>query len=174
MTTPKPSRVKPESIRILGIDPGSRATGYGVIDKAGDQVHFVACGVIRTSSKTDLPDRLKEIHDGVSEVIVKHRPTRAAVEDIFMAVNPSSALKLGHARGVIILAAMQHGLSISEYSPRLIKQAVVGYGQAPKEQVQQMVRVLLRLSSPPSHDAADALAVALCYANRCHPAGLIL
>ena len=172
MTTRRSSQEHPQCIRILGVDPGSRATGYGVIDKDGDQLDFVACGVIRTSPKLGLPDRLKEIHDGISEVIVKHGPTRAAVEDIFMAVNPQSALKLGHARGVIILAAMQHGLSVSEYSPRLIKQAVVGYGQAPKEQVQQMVRVLLRLSSPPSHDAADALAVAICYANHWHPAGL--
>ena len=174
MSTSQATREKPECIRILGIDPGSRATGYGVIDKAGDQFHFVTCGVIRTSPRLGLPERLKEIYDGVSEVIVKHDPVRAAVEDIFMAVNPSSALKLGHARGVIILAAMQHGLPVSEYSPRVIKQAVAGYGQAPKAQVQQMVRVLLRLSAPPSHDAADALAVALCYANHLNPAGLIV
>jgi len=174
MPVAKSNRKSPGPIRILGIDPGSRATGYGLIDKVGEQVHFVSCGVIRTSPKSPLPERLKELHDGISEVIVKHHPERAAVEEVFMSKNPSSALKLGHARGVLILAAMQHNLPIAEYSPRLIKQAVAGYGQASKAQVQQMVRVLLRLSAPPSHDAADALAVALCYANHCNPAGLIL
>lgn len=173
MATGNKSRKNPDGFRILGLDPGSRATGYGIIEKAGDNVEFVTCGVIRTSPKAVLADRLMEIYDGVSEVIVKHDPTRAAVEDIFVAVNPRSALKLGHARGVIILAAMQHGLSIHEYSPRVIKQAVAGYGQAAKAQVQHMVRILLRLSSTPSHDAADALAVALCYANHCNSAGLI-
>lgn len=172
MATSNKSKKAPDSFRILGLDPGSRATGYGVIEKIGDHVEFITCGVIRTSSKAPLADRLMEIYDGVSEVIVKHKPTRAAVEDIFIAVNPRSALKLGHARGVIILAAMQQGLSIHEYSPRVIKQAVAGYGQAAKAQVQQMVRILLRLSSTPSHDAADALAVALCYANHCNTAGL--
>ncbi len=174
MPVAKSNRKSTAPVRILGVDPGSRATGYGVIDKDGEQLHFVSCGVIRTSPKLKLPDRLKEIHDGISEVIVKHGPERAAVEEVFMSKNPSSALKLGHARGVIILAAMQHNLPIAEYSPRMIKQAVAGYGQASKAQVQQMVRLLLRLSAPPSHDAADALAVALCYANHCNPAGLIL
>ncbi len=153
--------------RILGLDPGSRATGYGVIEKRGNQLEFISCGVIRTSQGSPFPQRMLEIYDGITEVIVTHQPARAAVEDIFTAVNPRSALKLGHARGVLLLALMQHGLSIHEYSPRVVKQAVAGYGQATKAQVQQMVRVLLQLSATPSHDAADALAVALCYANHC-------
>ena len=121
--------------------------------------------MIRTSPAKSFPERLQEIHLGLTEVIATHRPTRAAVEDIFTAVNPRSALKLGHARGVIILAAMQHGLPIAEFTPRVVKQAVAGYGQAPKEQVQQMVRALLHLAASPTEDAADALAVAICLAN---------
>jgi len=159
------TRTEPERVRILGIDPGSRATGYGVIDRRGQALSFVACGVIRTSESKAFPDRLEELYAGLGEVIAAHQPRLAAIEDIFTAINPRSALKLGHARGVLILAARQHGLPLAEYSPRLVKQAVAGYGQAPKEQVQQMVRVLLRLAGPPSHDAADALAVAICRAN---------
>lgn len=125
----------------------------------------MTCGVIRTSPNKPFPERLQELHRGLCAVIDTHQPTRAAVEDIFTAVNPRSALKLGHARGVIILAAMQHGLSVAEFTPRTVKQAVAGYGQAPKEQVQQMVRALLQLSANPSQDAADALAVAICLAS---------
>lgn len=154
-----------DSLRVMGIDPGSRVTGYGVIEKTKNSIEFIACGVIKTSPKLPLSARLQEIYDGIAEVIVRHQPVRAAVEDIFVAVNPSSALKLGHARGVIILAIMQHNLSIHEYSPKIIKQAVVGYGQAGKPQVQQMVRTLLKLSTNPSYDAADALAAALCCLN---------
>ena len=154
-----------EPFRILGIDPGSRNTGYGIIEKNGHELHFVACGVVSSSPKQPFPERLKEIYDGVCEVIDKHNPIAAAVENIFTAVNPQSALKLGHARGVILLAILQHGLSPYEYTPREVKQAVAGYGQADKPQVQHMVRILLKLPSTPSHDAADALAVALCYAN---------
>ena len=161
------SQVKSASggVRILGIDPGSRATGYGVIDKAGNNISFVTCGVIRTDSKKNFPARLKEIFDGISEVIDKYQPQQVGIEDIFTAINPRSALKLGHARGVLILAAMQQGLPVGEYTPTVVKQAVTGYGQAPKEQVQQMVRILLQLNASPSHDAADALAVAICHAN---------
>ena len=151
---------------ILGIDPGSRATGYGVIEKQGSRLQFLACGVIRMTDRYTFPERLKIIFDGLCEVIEEHSPEVAAVEDVFVAVNPRSALKLGHARGVAVLAAMQHGLEVHDYTPRMVKQAVVGYGQADKHQVQQMVRVLLKLSSSPSADAADALAVALCHANR--------
>jgi len=155
-----------DQFRILGVDPGSRATGYGVIEKEGGRLYFVSCGVIRVSDRLTFPERLKGIHDGLSEVIEKQGPTEAAVEDVFVAINPRSALKLGHARGVAILAAMQHGLNIHDYTPRMIKQAVVGYGDADKFQVKQMVRVLLRLSSSPSADAADALAVAICHAHQ--------
>ena len=152
--------------RILGVDPGSRITGYGVIEKEGRLLRFVACGVIRTANGQPFPERLKAIHDGLSEIIKEQTPVVAAVEDMFVAVNPRSALKLGHARGVAILAAIQQGLAVHDYTPRMIKQAVVGYGNAEKVQVQQMVRVLLRLSALPSADAADALAVAICHANQ--------
>lgn len=152
--------------RILGVDPGSRATGYGVIEKTGSRVRFVACGVIRPRRETTLYNRLLLIHNGLSEVIEKYNPLVAAIEDVFVSINPKTAIKLGHARGVAVLAAMRHGLAVHDYTPRLVKQAVVGYGQADKVQVQQMVRVLLRLSSSPSQDAADALAVAICHANK--------
>ncbi len=136
-----------------------------MIEQEGSRLRFVTCGVIRADHHREMPARLFAIHRGLSEVIGLHRPDRAAVEDIFTAINPRSALKLGHARGVIILAAMEQGLPVAEYTPRVVKQAVAGYGQASKEQVQQMVRALLNLAASPSQDAADALAVAICCAN---------
>ena len=157
---------KAESQRILGIDPGSRATGYGVIAKKGNRVYYVTCGVIRLGDKYAFSDRLKVIFDSLCEVIATHKPTVAAVEDVFVAANPRTALKLGHARGVAVMAALHNGLKVYDYTPRLVKQAVVGYGNADKHQVQQMVRVLLQLSASPSADAADALAVAMCLANQ--------
>ncbi len=157
---------KEERQRILGIDPGSRATGYGVIEKKGNRLHFVTCGVIRLSDKNSFSGRLKIIFDGLCEVIDSHKPTVAAVEDVFVAANPRTALKLGHARGVAVLAALHNGLQVHDYTPRMVKQAVVGYGNADKNQVQQMVRILLQLSVSPSADAADALAVAMCHANQ--------
>jgi len=161
------------SLRILGIDPGSRATGYGVIDKRGDHLEFVACGVIRPPAGLPFAQRLRVIHDGVCEVIAKHQPGLAAVEDVFLAKNPRSALKLGHARGAILVALTGQGLAVHEYSPRLVKQTVAGYGQAGKEQIQQVVRVLLRLSAAPSQDAADALAVAMCLAQHWRAGGVV-
>ena len=157
---------KQESQRIIGIDPGSRVTGYGVIAKKGNRLYYVTCGVIRLSDRYSFTDRLKVIFDGLCEVIETQRPTVAAVEDVFVAANPRTALKLGHARGVAVLAALHNGLLVHDYTPRMVKQAVVGYGNADKQQVQQMVRVLLQLSVPPSSDAADALAVAMCHANQ--------
>lgn len=154
-----------EILRILGLDPGSRITGYGIIDKQGPEVQFVSCGVIKTTPGVAFPLRLKELHDGVKEVIEKHRPTMVAVEDVFFAKNPNSALKLGQARGSIIITAMIHNLAVREYTAKQVKQAVAGYGQASKAQVQHMVRVLLHLSASPSEDAADALAIALCFSN---------
>lgn len=152
--------------RILGIDPGSRTTGYGIIEKSGSRIGFVTCGTIRTTSGWKLNDRLLEIYDGLMLVIDQHQPDVAAVEDMFVAHNPRSALKLGHARGVAVLAAIKSGMSVHDYPPRVVKQAVAGYGQAEKEQVQHMVCALLELSSSPSSDAADALAVAICHANQ--------
>ena len=145
--------------------PGSRITGYGVIEVTRGQLRFVSCGVIKTTPRYPFAHRLNEIFDGINEVIQLHGPEVAAVEDIFLATNPRSALKLGQARGAAIVAAMQNGLTVRDYSAKMIKRAVVGYGQAEKIQVQHMVRILLGLSAAPSADAADALAVAICHAN---------
>ncbi|MEW6218771.1 MAG: crossover junction endodeoxyribonuclease RuvC [Thermodesulfobacteriota bacterium] len=152
-------------LRILGLDPGSRATGYGVIDLVGHKLVFVACGVVRPPAEAAFAERLRRIHDGLVQVIAEHTPDEAAVEDVFVAANPRSALKLGHARGVAMIAAMGRELAVHEYGPRQIKQAVVGYGLAGKEQMQRMVRLLLSLAALPSQDAADALAVAICHAH---------
>lgn len=152
-------------IRILGIDPGSRITGYGVIEVVAGRIRFVACGVVKTTQQFPFAHRLNEIFDGINEVIQLHAPEVAAVEDVFMASNASSALKLGQARGAAVVAAMQNGLGVHDYSAKKVKRSVVGYGQAEKGQVQHMVRVLLGLSSLPSSDAADALAVAICHAH---------
>ena len=152
--------------RILGIDPGSRTTGYGIVEVHNGQLGFVACGTVRTNLKYPFAHRLNEIFDGINEVIQLHDPVVAAVEEVFLATNPRSALKLGHARGAAVVAAMQNGLAVHDYSPRAVKQAVVGYGQAEKSQVQHMVKIILGLTGEPSADAADALAVAICHANQ--------
>lgn len=152
-------------IRILGIDPGSRITGYGVVDLVGARLGFVTCGTIRTENGAGINNRLMPIYEGLRGVIDRYGPDVAAVEDVFLSRNPRSALKLGHARGVAVLAAMRGGLQVHDYSPRAVKQAVAGYGQADKHQVQHMVKELLELSASPSNDAADALAVAICHAN---------
>jgi crossover junction endodeoxyribonuclease RuvC len=152
--------------RILGVDPGSRATGYGVIISDRGRLSFVACGVIKTTPTLPFAHRLNQIFNGINEVIQVHEPAVAAVEDVFLSTNPRSALKLGQARGAAVVAAMQNGLSVFDYSPKLVKQGVAGYGQAAKAQVQHMVRVLLELKGAPSSDAADALAVAICHANQ--------
>ena len=154
--------------RIIGVDPGSRLTGYGVIDADQGRLQYVACGVVKTNPKYPFAHRLNEIFEGINEVVQLHNPVIAAIEDVFMATNPRSALKLGHARGAAVVAVMQNGLAVYDYSPRVVKQAVVGYGQAEKSQVQHMVKVLLGLSGTPSSDAADALAVAICHANQLH------
>jgi crossover junction endodeoxyribonuclease RuvC len=151
--------------RILGIDPGSRITGYGVIEVVSGRIGFVACGVVKTTPKFPFAHRLNEIFDGINEVIQLHNPVVAAVEDVFLAANASSALKLGQARGAAVVAAMQNGLGVYDYSAKKVKRSVVGYGQAEKGQVQHMVKILLGLSSTPSADAADALAVAVCHAH---------
>ncbi len=152
--------------RILGIDPGSRVTGYGIVDSDRGRAFFVACGVIKTNPERSFSHRINEIFDGINQVIQVHNPSVAAVEDVFVAQNPRSALKLGQARGAAVVAAMQNGLRVCDYSPKMVKQSVVGYGQAAKAQVQHMMKVLLNLPDEPSSDAADALAVALCHANQ--------
>ncbi len=154
-----------QGMRILGIDPGSRVTGYGVIDCRGTEIGFITCGTIRMQTETDFSRRLFMIFEGLGKVIEEHRPEVAAVEDLFVAHNPRSALKLGQARGAAIVAARLKKLPVFDYTPRKVKQSVAGYGQAEKSQVQEMVRVLLELSAVPTSDAADALAVAICHAN---------
>ncbi len=152
-------------MRILGIDPGSRITGYGIIEADGGSLAFVSCGVVKTTKNYPFAVRINEIFDGINEVVQLHRPESAAVEDVFLSNNPRTAIKLGQARGAAIVAVMQNGLSVSDYSPRQVKQAVAGHGHAEKQQVQHMVRLLLALKGSPSSDAADALAVAICHAN---------
>ena len=149
---------------ILGIDPGSRVTGYGLINVVGNKFEFVACGCIKTETKL-LPDRLKIIFFGVCEVIEEFSPQQAAVEEVFMGKNAQSALKLGQARGSAMVACLSHDLPVDEYSARKVKQAVAGSGAADKTQVQHMVRALLRINDKIAEDAADALAVAICHAN---------
>ena len=151
-------------MRILGIDPGLRITGFGVIDKQGQQLHYVASGCIKTPDG-ELPLRLKSILDGISEVIAQHQPQQSAVEKVFVNVNPQSTLLLGQARGAAICAAVLANLSVAEYTALQVKQAVVGNGHADKEQVQEMVMRLLKLSDRPSADAADALACAITHAH---------
>ena len=150
--------------RILGIDPGLRITGFGVIDRHGSRLSYVASGRIRTPD-ADLARRLKTILDGLQEVIAEHRPEEVALEKVFVNVNPSSTLLLGQARGTAICAAVLQGLPVAEYTALQVKQAVVGNGHAQKRQVQEMVRRLLRLAGDPSADAADALACAICHAH---------
>lgn len=154
-----------ETLRILGIDPGSRLTGFGVLDCDGDAASYVASGSVN-SIKGEFPERLKMIFRSVSEIVGQYRPDVVAVESVFMHRNPSSALKLGHARSAAICATFELEIDVFEYAPREIKQAVVGTGAATKEQIQHMVRHLLSLEGDPSPDAADALAAALCHANR--------
>ncbi len=152
-------------VRLLGIDPGSRITGYGVVDMDGPRSRHVASGCIRTASDRPLPERLKTIFEGVSEVIRQYQPMEVAAEQVFMHRNPDSALKLGQARGAALCAVVMAGLPVSEYAPRAIKQAVVGGGAADKNQVQRMVALLLNLPESPQADAADALAVAICHGH---------
>lgn len=154
-------------IRILGIDPGSRRTGYGVIDVAGSRIAYVSSGIIRLPEKS-LPNRLKIIFDGVSEIIEQYKPQQMGIEEVFFAKDPRAALKLGQARGAAIVAGVNAGLDVGEYSARSVKQAVVGTGAADKKQVQMMITQLLKLPQSPSEDAADALAVAICHANSKH------
>lgn len=152
-------------IRILGIDPGLRITGFGVIEKTGSRLAYITSGCVRTPGNGELPARLKVILDGVREVIETHRPQQIAVEKVFVNVNPQSTLLLGQARGAAICAAVTAGLPVAEYTALQVKQSVVGNGHAAKEQVQHMVRRLLGLPGDPSPDAADALACAICHAH---------
>lgn len=150
---------------ILGIDPGSRVTGFGVIHiQAGSRnIKYLGSGCIRTTSKPKISDRLGIIYNGIRDVIESYHPDEVAIEQVFLKHNVMSALKLGHARGAAMVACSQFSLDVFEYAPRVIKQAVVGYGAAEKSQVQMMIVDILNLNQSPSSDAADALAVAVCH-----------
>lgn len=152
---------------ILGIDPGSRITGYGIIKDENRKLHYIDSGCIRTS-EGELSQRLLQIFDGICQLMDDFSPDEVAIEQVFMHQNPSSALKLGHARGVAMVAAASHRVSVSEYSAREVKQSVVGYGAAEKEQVNHMVVNLLMLNNRPQNDAADALAIAICHSHMRH------
>jgi crossover junction endodeoxyribonuclease RuvC len=161
MAPPSETRV------VVGIDPGTLVTGYGVVSGRGERVKFVACGAIRTRAADPLALRLHTIHRELLIIFRRHRPEECAVESAFYGKNAQSALKLGHARGVALLAAVQEGIPTTEYAPRAVKKAIVGNGAASKQQVQYMVRSLLEI--PPHimrHDASDALAIALCHLQR--------
>ena len=151
-------------IRILGIDPGSRRTGYGVIDVAGSRIAYVSSGIIRLPEKS-LPDRLKIIFDGVSEIIEQYKPQQMGIEEVFFAKDPRAALKLGQARGAAISAAVIKKLPVYEYTALQVKKSVVGSGHAKKEQVQEMVKRFLKLPELPQADSAYALACAMCHAH---------
>ncbi|MDP1603338.1 MAG: crossover junction endodeoxyribonuclease RuvC [Legionella sp.] len=152
---------------ILGIDPGSRITGYGVIKEERRKLYYLDSGCIRTS-EGELSERLLQIYDGICHLMDEFAPDEVAIEEVFMHQNPSSALKLGHARGVAMVAAASHRVKVNEYSAREVKQAVVGYGAAAKEQVKHMVVSLLMLNSSPQSDASDALAIAICHSHMRH------
>jgi len=154
---------------ILGIDPGSRITGYGLISKEGNRLIHIDNGAIFTQSAKDFPQRLEQIFSGLSAIIAQYQPEAVAVENVFLAKNAQSALKLGQARGAAIVAAVNVGLSVFEYTALQVKQAVVGSGRAEKVQVQQMIKALLNLPEVAQEDASDALAVAVCHA---HSAGM--
>lgn len=153
------------AVRILGIDPGLRKTGWGVIDVDGARVSFVACGSVEPDGALDMADRLARLHEGLTAVVEAHRPDEAAVEETFVNADPRSALKLGAARGVAMLVPAQAGLPVAEYAPNHVKKTVVGSGHAEKQQIRLMIKVLLPKAVVKTADAADALAIALCHAQ---------
>jgi crossover junction endodeoxyribonuclease RuvC len=153
-------------VRVFGIDPGSERTGYGCLETDGSRHRVVVSGAIGTRTFASFPQKLQTIHLGLVELLAKCRPDCVAIESVFHAVNVRSALKLGHARGVAMLAAADAGLPVIEYAPAEIKRAIAGYGRAEKHQIQQMVKLILGLAAVPApHDAADALAVAICHVH---------
>jgi len=154
-----------DRLRILGIDPGSRLTGFGVLDFEADRATYVTSGTVQ-SKDGDFPDRLKRIFESISEIVAEFRPDAVAIESVFVHKNAGSALKLGHARSAAICATFETDVEVFEYAPREIKQAVVGTGAATKDQVQHMVVTILNLDGEPSSDAADALATALCHGHQ--------
>ena len=154
---------------VLGVDPGSRVTGYGLVEKNGRQLVWVHSGTITTSTHLPFYERINEIFQAMTGIMERYGPSEMAVEDIFFHKNLKSALKIGHARGAVLIAAVQCGIRIFEYTPLEIKKSVVGYGRATKEQVRAMVQVMLKLRKPPVLDASDALATAVCHLNWTRP-----
>ena len=152
-------------MRILGIDPGLQKTGWGIIESQGNSLYFVACGLIKSTANKTLPERLKEIDDGMANVIEQFQPDQAAIEETFMNNNPASALKLGCARGVAMVVPARMSLFVGEYPANLVKKSVVGAGKAGKDQVGMMIRTLLPACGDIGEDEADALAVAICHAH---------
>ena len=152
-------------IRILGIDPGLRKTGWGIVISEGSKLSFVACGCVESDGALPLGQRLRQLHEGLNKVLAAHRPHEAAVEETFINRDPQSALKLGQARGIALVVPALAGLDVAEYAANLVKKTVVGVGHADKKQVQAMIRVLLPKAETSSADAADALAVAICHAQ---------
>lgn len=157
----------PAPRRVLGIDPGSVRTGWGVVERTGQTARGIAAGVIRCSERASLGERLQAIHSGIAEVLAEHKPDAVAIEDIFFARYAQAALMLGHARGVALLAAAQAGHVVATYPPAVVKRAIVGSGRAEKAQVAQLVGALLGLKELPGIDATDALAIALTHLNVC-------
>ena len=154
-------------MKVFGIDPGSARTGYGCVQSDGTRHHLIVCGAISIPASNAFPQKLKIIHAELAALMTRYRPDVVAIENLFHAANARSALKLGHARGVAMLAAVEAGVPIVEYTPAEVKQSVVGYGRAEKAQVQSMVQLLLGLSEPPApFDASDALAIAVCHLHR--------
>jgi crossover junction endodeoxyribonuclease RuvC len=154
-------------VKVFGIDPGSARTGYGCVQSDGSRHRMIACGAITIPATHAFPEKLRIIHVELGILIARHQPDVVAIENLFHAANARSALKLGHARGVAMLAAVEAGVPIFEYTPAEVKQSVVGYGRAEKGQVQSMVQLLLGLSEPPApFDASDALAIAVCHLHR--------
>jgi|TARA_B100001750_G_scaffold91163_1_gene72016 crossover junction endodeoxyribonuclease RuvC len=153
-------------VRIFGVDPGSARTGYGCIETSGSHHRIVVCGALSVQARLPFPEKLMSLHVRLAELITQHQPDAVAVEDLFHAKNARSALKLGHVRGIVLLAASQAGVAVAEYTPTQVKRAVVGHGRAAKHQVQEMVTLLLGLDERPSPlDVSDALAVAVCHAH---------
>jgi crossover junction endodeoxyribonuclease RuvC len=157
-------------VRIFGVDPGSQRTGYGCIETDGSRHRVIVCGVLTPPGRSAFPEKLVTLHRGLTDLLATHQPETLAIEDLFYAKNARSASQLGHVRGVLMLAAAQAGVPISEYSPTEVKRAVVGYGRAEKAQVQQLVTLLLGLDEVPSPlDVSDALAVAICHSHSLGP-----
>ena len=154
-----------EAIRIIGIDPGLRRTGWGIVDSKGSSLHFVASGTVKSTLKLDLASRLCQLHDGLSDIMEQYSPDEAAVEQTFVNKDAAATLKLGQARGVAMLAPARRGMPVAEYAPNSVKKAVIGVGHGDKEQIKLMVNMLLPKAHYDTDDAADALAIAICHVH---------